>query len=74
MAFALVMGRRFVVLAGCAPLRLVFSKDLPLGVVADGPDVDKASDVELLRPEHRHIGSDRGVVVDDGFVTRNLQL
>lgn len=33
-------------------------KCFPLGVVAEDLDVDKASDVELLRPEHRHLGGD----------------
>lgn len=38
------------------PLRLVLLVHLPLGVVADDLDVDEAAQVELLRPEHRHLG------------------
>lgn len=43
-------------LVGCAPLGLVRGKDLPLGVVANDLDVEEAPNVELLRPEHRHLG------------------
>ena len=39
-----------------SPLSLVLGKDLALGVVADGLDVDKAPDIELLGPEHGHCG------------------
>ena len=38
------------------PLCLVLSKDLSLCVVTDDLDVDEASDIELLGPEHRHPG------------------
>lgn len=37
-------------------LGLVFCENLSLGVVSNDLDVDKASKVELLRPEHRHVG------------------
>lgn len=43
-------------LAECVPLGLVLGKDLPLGVVADDLDVDEGTNVQLLRPEHRHLG------------------
>lgn len=53
----------------CVPLRLILGKDLPLGVVADSLNVDEASDVELLRSEHGHLGGGGGeevvLVVDD---------
>jgi hypothetical protein len=38
------------------PFRLVLSKDLSLGVITDDLDVDEASNIELLGPEHRHPG------------------
>jgi hypothetical protein len=38
------------------PLDLVILKDLPLGVVADVLDIDKAAQVEALRSELRHDG------------------
>jgi hypothetical protein len=34
----------------------VLSKDLSLRMVTDDLDVDEASDIELLGPEHRHPG------------------
>lgn len=37
------------------PLSLMLGEDLPLGVVADDLDVDEASEVELIGPEHGHI-------------------
>ena len=37
------------------PLGFMFSKDLPLGVIADDLDVDEASKVKLLRSKHRHL-------------------
>jgi len=36
------------------PLGLGGFKSLPLRVVADDVDIDEATEVELLRPEHRH--------------------
>lgn len=39
-----------------SPLRLVRLDDLALRVVADDARVDEAAQVELLRPEHRHLG------------------
>lgn len=38
------------------PLGLVFLKDLALGVVANGAGLDEAAQVELLGPEHGHVG------------------
>ena len=38
------------------PFWLVFCKDLSLCVVADDFNIDKAAQIELLRPEHRHDG------------------
>jgi hypothetical protein len=56
------------------PFRLVLSKDLPLRMVADDLDVDEASDIKLLGPEHRHPGdmveeaiSDVEIAVDCSF-------
>jgi hypothetical protein len=43
-----------------APFRLVFCKDLSLGVVTYDFDIDKASKIEPLRPEHRHVGDLNG--------------
>jgi hypothetical protein len=39
-----------------SPFRLVLSKDFSLCVITDDLDVDEASDIELLGPEHRHPG------------------
>jgi hypothetical protein len=36
------------------PFSLVFSEDLSLCMITDDLDVDEASDIELLGPEHRH--------------------
>jgi hypothetical protein len=41
---------------GGIPFRLVLSENLALGMVADYLDVDKTTKVELLGPEHRHVG------------------
>lgn len=41
---------------GSIPLCLVFCENLSLGVVSNDLDVDEASKVQLLRPEHRHVG------------------
>lgn len=38
------------------PLGFVFLKDLALGVVANGAGLDEAAQVELLGPEHGHVG------------------
>jgi hypothetical protein len=38
------------------PFRLVRSKDLSLRMITDDLDVDEASNIELLGPEHRHPG------------------
>lgn len=37
------------------PLGLELLKGFALGVVADDLDVDEAAQIELLRPEHRHL-------------------
>jgi hypothetical protein len=41
---------------GAVPLRLELLKYHALGVVADGPRLDEAAQVELLRPKHGHDG------------------
>lgn len=41
---------------GYAPLCLELLVHFPLCVVADDSDIDVAAQVELFRPEHRHIG------------------
>ena len=38
----------------CIPLCLVGLKDLSLGVVAQGADIDETAQIELLGAEHRH--------------------
>lgn len=57
------------------PFRLVLSKDLSLRMITDDLDVDEASDIELLGPEHRHPGDlveeaigDVEMIVDCCFV------
>jgi hypothetical protein len=40
------------------PFRLELSEDLPLRVVANRLDVDKAANIKFLRSEHRHIDGD----------------
>jgi hypothetical protein len=37
------------------PRGLILCKDLSLGMVADDPDVDEGSQVELLGSEHGHV-------------------
>lgn len=39
-----------------APLGLELGVHLSLGVVPNRLDVDEAADIELLGPEHRHVG------------------
>jgi hypothetical protein len=41
---------------GCVPLRLELLKNHALGVVADGPRLDEAAQIELRRPKHGHDG------------------
>ena len=38
----------------CVPLCLVGLKDLALGVVAQGANIDETAQIELLGAEHRH--------------------
>jgi hypothetical protein len=45
------------------PFGLVLSKDLSLCMITDDLDVDEASDIELLGPEHRHPGD----LVEEGI-------
>lgn len=40
----------------CVPLCLVGLKDLSLGVIAQGSDIDEAAQIKLLGAEHRHDG------------------
>jgi hypothetical protein len=38
------------------PLSFVLLKDFPFSMISENLDIDKAAQVELLRPEHRHPG------------------
>ena len=38
------------------PFCLVLSEDLSLCMITDDLDVDEGSNIELLGPEHRHLG------------------
>ncbi len=41
------------------PLCLVLCKDLSLRMVSNDLNIDEATKVQFLRPEHRHVGSFR---------------
>ena len=41
---------------GNIPLCFVLCKDFSLSVVPDDLDINKTSEIQLLRPKHRHLG------------------
>lgn len=53
------------------PLRLILLEDLSLRVVSNDLDVDETAQIELLRPEHRHVGNEtarcRDILHSDGL-------
>lgn len=40
---------------GIIPLCFVLGEDLSLGMITENLDINKASQIEFLGPEHRHI-------------------
>ena len=49
---------------GDVPFRLVLLEDLPLGVVADGFDVDEAAQIQRFGAEVSHAGLTRDCLPD----------
>ena len=37
----------------------MFGEDFPLGVIANNLDVDEGPDIQLFRPEHRHLDCEK---------------